>query len=76
MLDGNIKDRIKEGIKNLEENPYHSRAGTDIKKLISTEDPALYRLRIGDYRVLYFIIQDEVKITKIFHRGKGYKWLN
>jgi len=35
----------------------------------------LFRLRIGNYRVVYFEDVDSFKIIQIFHRGKGYKWL-
>jgi mRNA-degrading endonuclease RelE of RelBE toxin-antitoxin system len=32
-------------------------------------------MRIGDYRAVYFIVGDEVRVTEIIHRSKGYKWL-
>ncbi|MGD0550826.1 MAG: type II toxin-antitoxin system RelE/ParE family toxin [Candidatus Bathyarchaeia archaeon] len=35
----------------------------------------LFRLRIGDYRVIYAVVAGIVYITDIFHRGKGYKQL-
>jgi mRNA interferase RelE/StbE len=75
-FDKDIKERIKTNLKDLQENPFKDRSGTDIKKLISTSKPPLFRIRIGDYRAVYFILDDEVKITQIFHRSKGYKWLN
>lgn len=76
LLDIDTQERIKGKILALRDNPYQNRAGADIKRLVSVEDPPLFRLRIGDYRVIYFIVKDEVKITKIIHRSKGYKWLN
>ena len=75
-LDSKLQTRIKDAIRLLKENPFLARPGADIKKLKSLDDPKLYRLRIGDYRIIYFIINDEIKITEIFHRKKGYKWLN
>lgn len=71
-----LKDRIKISIKNLENGPFLSRSGADIKKLVSKSNPPLYRLRIGDYRVIFFVIEQEVKVTEIIPRKKGYKWLN
>lgn len=35
----------------------------------------LFRLRIGNYRVIYFEDVKSFKIIQIIPRGKGYKWL-
>ena len=71
-----LKDRIKISIKNLENGPFIARSGADIKKLVSKSNPPLYRLRIGEYRVIFFVIKQEVKVTEIIPRKKGFKWLN
>lgn len=34
------------------------------------------RLRMGDFRVVYFVEARDVKVTEIFRRRKGYKWLD
>jgi mRNA interferase RelE/StbE len=60
----------------LRTNPYESRAGADIARLRGTrgrED--FFRLRVGDYRVIYAVVQKVVFVTDLFHRGKGYKQL-
>lgn len=45
----------------------------DIKKLKGyPRKPSPYRMRVGDYRVTYFIEDEEIRVTKIFHRGEGY----
>jgi mRNA-degrading endonuclease RelE of RelBE toxin-antitoxin system len=69
------KDRIREALKSLEQDPFHSRSGADIKKLNFPLDPPLFRLRIGKYRAIYFVVESEVKVTEIIHRSKGYRWL-
>lgn len=69
-LDEKTQKRIKEKLKTLKENPYEG-AKVDIKKIRGT-DPVLYRLRIGDYRVVYAIEDNIIWITEIFHRSKGY----
>lgn len=69
------RNRIKEHIKMLSEDPFRPRPKADIKKLSGQANPAIYRLRIGDYRVIYAITDSAVKITEIIHRGKGYSWL-
>jgi mRNA-degrading endonuclease RelE of RelBE toxin-antitoxin system len=75
-LEKKLKDRVKNALKNLENSLFLSRSGADIKKLVYKSDPPLYRLRIGDYRVIFFVVDQQVKVTEIFPRKKGYKWLN
>ena len=70
-LDNKTKKRIKENLSILEEDPYHKRSGADIRKLVDT-DPVLYRLRIGNYRIIYAVEGDTVWITEVFHRSRGY----
>ena len=75
-LDYETGQRIKDGLKSLQKNPFLSRPGADIKMLRGVKGGNnLYRLRVGDYRALYEIFNNTVLITKIFHRGKGYEWL-
>lgn len=75
LLDAKQVQRIKDSLRNLRENPFRSRSDADIKKLVSVDDPPLFRMRIGDYRAIYFVDGEEVKVTQIIHRSKGYKWL-
>jgi mRNA interferase RelE/StbE len=75
LLDSKQKKRIKDALMSLEDDPFRRRSGSDIKKLVTPDEPSLYRLRIGDYRAIYFVVDHEVKVTEIIHRGKGYKWL-
>lgn len=64
-IDSRVKDRIKTGIEKI---PFG-----DIKKLQGYS--TLYRLRIGDYRVIYEIINDELIIDAVLPRSKAYKRL-
>ncbi len=75
LSDEDIK-RIKSRLKNLEDDPFRSRPTADIKKLIGSFNPSLYRLRVGDYRVVYTIVETDVKVTEIMHRSRGYAWLD
>ena len=71
-----LRSRIIRGLQALEANLYESRAGADIVRLSGTKGREdLFRLRIGDYRVIYAVVAGIVYITDIFHRGKGYKQL-
>ncbi len=69
------KERIKSRIQELAEDPFRPRPKADIKKLEGDFNPPLYRLRVGDFRILYFVDSKEVKITEIICRSKGYDWL-
>ena len=75
LLDSKRRRRIKEPLRNLEESPFRNRPGADIKKLVTHGEPPLFRMRIGDYRAIYFVMGNEVRVTEIIHRSKGYKWL-
>jgi|LGVE01.1.fsa_nt_gb mRNA interferase RelE/StbE len=71
-LDRGVKERLKDKIRVLEDRPKLKRAGADIKK-IRNANPEVYRLRIGDYRVIYAVENNTVLITEIMPRGKGYR---
>lgn len=66
------KEQLKSKIKILGNHPKLKRSGTDIKK-IRDANPEAYRLRIGDYRVIYVVEDGVVWITEIMHRQKGYR---
>lgn len=64
-LDSRVKDRVKDGIKKI---PFG-----DIKKLQGYSN--LYRLRVGDYRVIYEIWDEGIVIDAVLPRGEAYKSL-
>ena len=68
-LDGGIRKRISAAIDALAQEPRPD----GVKKLAGADD--LWRIRVGDYRVIYQI-QDlhlVVLIVKIGHRGEVYR---
>lgn len=70
-LDKKTQDSIKDHLRKLAENPYSRQL--DIKKLKGLQNkPDLFRLRIGDYRIIYFLQENAVWITEIMTREKGY----
>lgn len=71
-LDKKLRARIKKGLKELEEEPVKSRSGADIKRIKGTK-PLKYRLRVGDYRIVYRIEGNIVKVIEVFPRGRGYR---
>lgn len=75
-LNPETKERLKSGMKNLEIDPFKSQPYADIKKLKGTKKrDDLYRLRVGDYRVIYTVKNNAVFILEIIPREKGYDWL-
>lgn len=71
-----IVDRVLAALSLLEEDPATPRPGLDVKKLAAAPRGRLFRLRIGEYRVLYEIDFDSnlVFVTTIFHRSRGYRF--
>lgn len=64
-LDKTMRKRVIDGINKLPEG--------DVRKLKGFTDD--YRLRIGDYRVLYQVDGDTITITDVLPRSEAYKRL-
>ena len=66
-LPGNVIERVRQKIRSLASNPRQ----TGVKKLHGRPD---YRVRVGDYRILYTIDDGEkiVDISAIGHRSDVY----
>lgn len=64
-----IRDRIVSILVGFETNPLP----TGTKKIKGTKDS--YRIRQGDYRVIYTIVKDEliVHVVKVAHRREVYR---
>ncbi len=58
-----IKERIKTGIEKIPSG--------DIKTLVGYSN--MFRLRVGNYRIIYKIIPDGIYIECILPRGEAYK---
>ena len=46
------------------------RVGGDVKRL--TGQPPRFRLRVGDYRVLFTVGSDTIRVYRIVHRREAY----
>jgi len=74
--DKKLQKRLKEALKELSKDPHNSRPKADIKKLAGTKRRQdAYRLRVGNYRIVYSIENKKIYVTIIFHRGKEYQEL-
>ena len=67
-----VAQRIEAKLKALQSDPLRPRPSADIKRLHG--DAAVYRLRIGDYRIFYFVYPEAkvVVVTDVRHRSHAY----
>ena len=66
-IDPKDKEKIHNRISGLKEFPNIS----NLKKLTNFE-PA-YRIRVGDYRILFDVLGDTIEIGRVLHRKDSYK---
>lgn len=68
--DATTKKRLQEALLSLAENPFGHR---NVKRLRSAHD--LFRLRVGDYRVVFTVEDDQmvIMVIDIDNRGDVYK---
>ena len=64
-LENSISRRIVKKVEELSENPFSK----DIKRLKGSDD---FRLRVGDYRVIFSIEKEAIIILKVGHRKNIY----
>ena len=75
QLQKNFQNQIRKSLKELQNGPITSRSNCDIKSLTDTR-PKKYRLRVGNYRVIYIIENKEVKVIDLIKREVGYARLD
>ena len=63
--------RLLDKIQNLSQNPFPS----DSKRIAGREEK-VFRIRVGDYRILYVVYNDknEILIADIDKRSRVYEW--
>ena len=71
QLSNDVQKQIRSALKELQNDPYISRSHCDIKPLKGTH-PTKYRLRAGEYRIIYIIEKNEVKLVYLLKREVGY----
>ena len=69
------RNRIKDRLRELAKDPFSTSHRMDLKKLAGTKR-TYYRLRVGEYRVIYFIDGNTIKVVRIAHRSAVYSWLD
>ena len=48
--------------------------GLDVRLLRSDGDPK-FRIRVGDDRIAFVVLERETRVLHVFHRSEGYGWL-
>ena len=70
QLQKNFQNQIRKSLKELQNGPITSRSNCDIKSLTDTR-PKKYRLRVGNYRIIYLIVNKKVKVIDLIKREAG-----
>ena len=67
-LPTDIKDKIKNALLELSENPYFGKA-------LKARLEGLYSYRVGNYRIIYNIVRREliIRVLKVMHRREVYR---
>jgi mRNA interferase RelE/StbE len=70
-------EHIKKALDSLRDHPTKARSGSDVKHLVGTSNPELYRLRVGDYRAIFWVdeTRGEVLVEKVGPRKSSYTWI-
>ena len=63
---GNIKKHLKE----LEKDPFKPRAACDIDIVAGSGRPPMYRLRMGEFRAMYFVEDQAIFVTDLFPKKR------
>jgi len=69
-LDKKRADNITKRLKELEKDPFRPRAGCDIDIVGGSGRPPMYRLRIGEFRAMYFVEDQAVYVTDLFQKKR------
>jgi mRNA interferase RelE/StbE len=69
-LDKKRVKNIKMHLKELEKDPFRPRPACDIDVVGGSGRPPMYRLRIGDFRAMYYVEEETVYVTDLFPKRR------
>lgn len=76
LLSEMTQEKITEKLKALSREFNKPKSKLDVRKIKGTKkDVLLFRLRVGDYRVVFEFADDVIWVAKISHRKDSYKGL-
>ena len=70
-LDPHVRAKLLEASAILADDPYPS--GSNRIKLLVGVTPPYFRLRVGDYRIVYRIEGRQVIVARVAHRREAYR---
>ncbi len=66
QLDPQVQERVLEALEKLEDDPY-------IGQKVVAQETGTWRLRVGDWRIRYDIMNDQVHLIRVRHRREIYR---
>jgi mRNA interferase RelE/StbE len=69
-LDDRRARNIRKHLKELEKDPFKPRAACDIDIVAGSSRPPMYRLRMGEFRAVYFVEEQAVFVTDLFPKKR------
>ncbi len=69
-LDNKRVKNIKKHLTELERDPFRPRPACDIDIVGGSGRPPMYRLRIGDFRAMYYVEEETVYVTDLFPKRR------
>ena len=70
-LDKKRAENIRKHLKELEKDPYRPRPSCDIDIVAGSDRPPMYRLRIGEFRAMYFVEENAVFVADLFFKKRN-----
>src|SRR5882672_4411704 len=67
-------EKVRDALLKLQVDPLRARSGSDVKKVMDLDGGGMYRLRVGDHRVVYAAIFEDREILVLVadKRERGY----
>ncbi|EQD27076.1 plasmid stabilization system [mine drainage metagenome] len=59
----------------MAEDPYNNSHRLDTKKLSGTNH-MYFRMRVGNYRIIYYLEEEMIRVVRIAIRSNAYSWLD
>lgn len=72
-LPKDIQGRIRSALNELKIDPFTRRPGMAIRRLVGFNRKR-WRVRIGDYRIIYQMDGNVISVIEVFPRGRGYRY--
>jgi mRNA-degrading endonuclease RelE of RelBE toxin-antitoxin system len=68
---------VRDALRVLTRDPVGREKLLDVRQLdLDRAKEPVYRVRVGDWRVVYILRGQDILVLKVFHRSDGYRWLD